>query len=147
VIPVARKVWQPIGAAMPAATARRRIMRQASGGAEQPTLAVLGDAGRIDVGAQRLGKRVMARHRMLLAAFLMQPDRPPGAARPQILDLHLQGRIDAREAVGEGGDQCPVAQIAQCRGWYGIEQFAPFGAQSPCEDVIFYLERSPRSTL
>jgi transposase-like protein len=31
VIPVARNVWQPIGAAMPAAAARRRIIRQASG--------------------------------------------------------------------------------------------------------------------
>jgi hypothetical protein len=31
VIPVARRVWQPIGAAIPAAAARRRIMRQASG--------------------------------------------------------------------------------------------------------------------
>jgi general stress protein YciG len=28
---VARNVWQPIGAAMPAAAARRRIMHQASG--------------------------------------------------------------------------------------------------------------------
>jgi integrase len=31
VIPVARKVWQPIGAMIPAAAARRRIIRQASG--------------------------------------------------------------------------------------------------------------------
>jgi hypothetical protein len=31
VMPVARKVWQPIASAMPAAAARRRIMRQASG--------------------------------------------------------------------------------------------------------------------
>ena len=30
-IPVVRKVWQPIGAAMPAAAARRRVIRQASG--------------------------------------------------------------------------------------------------------------------
>ena len=30
-IPMARKVWQPIGAAMPAAAARRRIIRLASG--------------------------------------------------------------------------------------------------------------------
>src|ERR1700730_5932298 len=30
-MPVARKVWQPIGAGMPAAAARRRIIRQASG--------------------------------------------------------------------------------------------------------------------
>jgi hypothetical protein len=33
-------------------------------GAEQPALAVLGDAGRIDVSAQGLDKRVMTRHRM-----------------------------------------------------------------------------------
>jgi hypothetical protein len=30
-MPVARNVWQPIASAMPAAAARRRIMRQASG--------------------------------------------------------------------------------------------------------------------
>jgi hypothetical protein len=48
----------------------------------QPALAVLGDAGRINVSAQGLGERVMARHRMFLAAFLVQPDRPSGAARP-----------------------------------------------------------------
>src|ERR1700736_3190588 len=100
---------------MPAAVARRRIMRQASGwliglsdkalpfvaarGAEQPALAVPGEASRVDVGAQGLGERVMARHGVLLAAFLMQPDRPAGPARPEILHFHLQGRVDAREAV------------------------------------------------
>ena len=61
-------------------------------GAEKPSLAVFGEPGSVDIGAQGLGERVMARHRVLLAAFLMQPDGPPGAARPQILDLHLQGR-------------------------------------------------------
>ena len=61
-IPLAHNVWQPISAAIPAALARRRS-------AEQPALAVLGDAGRIDVGAQRFGKRMMTRHRMFLAAF------------------------------------------------------------------------------
>jgi len=58
----------------------------------------------------------MARHGVLLAAFLMQPDRPSGDARPEILDLHLQGRADAREGIGEGGDQRAIAQIAQRRG-------------------------------
>jgi hypothetical protein len=57
----------------------------------------------------------MARHAVLLAALLMQADRPSGAARPQVLDFHLQRRVDTREAVGEGGDQRPVAQIAQRR--------------------------------
>jgi hypothetical protein len=84
--------------------------------AEQPALAVLGDAGGVDVGAQRLGECVMARHTVLLAAFLMQPDRPAGAARPEILDLHLQRRTDARKAVSEGGHQRPVPQIAERRG-------------------------------
>jgi hypothetical protein len=74
-----------------------------------------GEAGSVDIGTQGLGERVVTRHRVLLAAFLMQSHRPPGAARPQILDLHLQRCIDTREAVGEGGDQCPVTQIAQCR--------------------------------
>ena len=35
----------------------------------QRPLAVFGDAGSIDVGAQRLGERVMARHRVLLPPF------------------------------------------------------------------------------
>jgi hypothetical protein len=30
------------------------------------------------MGVRRLGKRVMARHHVLLAAFLMQPDQPAG---------------------------------------------------------------------
>jgi len=42
----------------------------------------------------------MARHRMFLAPFLMQMDRPSGAARPEILDLHPQRRAIARKAVG-----------------------------------------------
>ena len=136
-MPVARKVWLPIGAVMPAAAARRRIMRQASdwsigwsvstvalcprAGAEQPALAVLGDAGGGDVGVQRLGERVMARHRVLLAAFLVQPDLPAGALRPEILHLHLQRRADAREGIGEGGDQRAVAQIAHGLGRDGVD--------------------------
>jgi hypothetical protein len=36
------------------------------------------------VSAQGLGERVMARHRMLLSAFLAQPDRPSGAACREI---------------------------------------------------------------
>jgi hypothetical protein len=43
----------------------------------------------------------------------MEPDRPAGAAWPKVLDFHLQGRVDARETVGESGDQRAVAQIAQ----------------------------------
>jgi len=68
----------------------------------------------------------MTRHRMFLAAFLMQSDCPSRTARPQILDLQLQRRGDARKAVGQGGDQGAVAQIAQGRGRDRGEQFASF---------------------
>jgi hypothetical protein len=78
-------------------------------GAKQPAFAVFGDAGGIDEGAQRLGKRVMAWHRVLLAAFLVQLNLPAGALRPKILDLHAQRGGDAGEGVGEGGDQCAIA--------------------------------------
>jgi hypothetical protein len=33
------------------------------------------------------GDRVMARHRVFLAAFLVKPNRPFRAARPEILDF------------------------------------------------------------
>ncbi len=68
--------------------------------AKQPALAVLDEAGSVEAGAQRFGERVVARHRMLLAAFLVRPDCPSGAARLEVLALHLQRRGDAREAVG-----------------------------------------------
>ena len=51
-------------------------------GAEQPALTVLSDTGRINIGREYLGERVVTRHRVLLAAFFVQPHRPAGAARP-----------------------------------------------------------------
>jgi hypothetical protein len=75
-------------------------------GAEQPALAVFSDAGGVDKGAQRLGKRVMAWHCM---------DRPSGAARPEILDFHsipyLREEPDQSAAsrhVGRFGDRTVV---------------------------------------
>jgi hypothetical protein len=84
-------------------------------GAEEETLVVFGNPGSIDIGAQRFGERAMARHRVFLAAFLVKPDGPSRAARPEILDFHFQRRTDARKALGEGSDQGPVAQIALAR--------------------------------
>jgi hypothetical protein len=98
-----------------------------AGGPEQKALAVLGDAGRVDVGVNCFGERVMARHCVLLAAFLMQPDRPRGAARPQIFDLHLQGGVDAREGISERGDQRAVPQIAERLSRNAVEKLPPFG--------------------
>ena len=64
-------------------TLGQRIGFVTARGAEQPALAVLSDPGRIDVSTQGLGERVMARHRMFLAAFLMQPDGPPAPRGPR----------------------------------------------------------------
>jgi hypothetical protein len=55
----------------------------------------------------------MAWHGVLLAAFLMQPDCPPGAAWPEVLDLHLQRRGDAREGKGQVAISARSTQIAQ----------------------------------
>ena len=99
-----------------------------AGRAEQVSSPLLSDAGRGDVGVQRLGQGVMARHRVLLAAFLLQADLPARTLRPQILHLHFQRRANAREGIGEGGDQCPVAQITHRLGGDGIEQPPPLVA-------------------
>ena len=59
-------------------------MRRLTGKRPKPTqccLAVLGDAGGVDVGAQFLGKRVMAGPLVMLAAFLVQPELPAGVMR------------------------------------------------------------------
>jgi hypothetical protein len=49
-----------------------------AGGAKQETPAVLFNSGGFGVSAQRLGECVMARHDMVLAAFLVQHDLPAG---------------------------------------------------------------------
>jgi len=103
---------------------RRGGMSSAS--AKQSPLAVLGNAGGIDIGPQRLGKRMVARHGVMFSPFLVQPDFPPGALGPEILDTHLQRRADAGEGIGEGGDQRPITQIAHGVGWDGVDQRAPF---------------------
>ena len=70
---------------------------QARAGPEQPALAVLSEASRINVDAQRLGNCMVARHAVLLATFFLQPDHPSGAPRPEILDLHLLRRANPHE--------------------------------------------------
>jgi hypothetical protein len=74
------------------------------------------------VGAQFLGERVMARHLVMLADFLVQPQLPTRTLRPEILDLHLEQRINAREGIGEGGYQRPITKRV---GRNGVNQLPP----------------------
>ena len=83
--------------------------------AEQKTFAIIGNGGRIDVGAQRLGECMVARHGVLFAAFFVQLRLPARTLRPEILDLHAQGRGDAREGIGEGGES---ARGRAVRAWF-----------------------------
>src|SRR6266404_1249940 len=78
----------------------QRIGFVAACGAEQPAFAVLGNAG----SAQGLGERVMTRHRMFLAAFFVQPDRPSGAARPEIFEKRSWGATIASPCPGSDRD-------------------------------------------
>lgn len=74
---------------------------------------------------QRLGKRVMAGHLVLLAAFLVQAEPPGRTLRLQIFHLHRERRRDARERIGKSGDQRAVAQIAHGLGRNAVHKLAP----------------------
>ena len=78
------------------------------------------DARGGDVGVKLLAQRVVAGNHMLFAAFLAQAQLPAGAARPQILDPHLEGSADAGETISQRGDQRAVAPLAHCVSWNRI---------------------------
>ena len=61
---------------------------------------------------QHLGERVVARHFVFLAAFLMQVKLPAGTLRPEILDFQFQRGADTREGIGVAArnDERPDAQ-------------------------------------
>jgi hypothetical protein len=50
-------------------------------------------AGGCDVGVQRFGKRVMAWHQILLAAFLVQADQPAGPAGNRRIRTRTYGGV------------------------------------------------------
>jgi hypothetical protein len=83
------------------------------------------DARRQDVGVHMLGKAVVAGHRVLFAVFFMQADQRAGAFRLQVFDTHVQLGTDAREAIGEGGNQRPVAEVAHRIGADAVNQSPP----------------------
>lgn len=75
----------------------------------------------INTGVQRLGKGMVAKHHVVLASFLVQPDGLTGPFGSEILNPHLQRRADPRKGVSEGSDQRPVAKVAHGFGWGGVE--------------------------
>jgi hypothetical protein len=62
----------------------------------------------------------MARHLVILAAFLVQPQLPTGAFGPEVLNLHFERRIYAREGISERRDERAIAPIPERVGRNGI---------------------------
>jgi hypothetical protein len=92
-MPVARNVWLPIFVPISAPAARRWIIAKAfawgrgvlgqfagasANGAEKRSLLVIAESATVDIGVQVGFEIVMVRHRMKLAAFLMEanPETP-----------------------------------------------------------------------
>ena len=124
-IPVARKVWQPILVVIPAALARRCTIAKASlrsKGRSDRILVLPFDArnsgplgspvdpGGLDIGVEVLLEGVVHRHLVMLAALLVQPEPPALALGEVVLDPHRNRRADPRKAVDQHPDQCPIAQ-------------------------------------
>ena len=139
VIPVARKVWQPIWVAIPAgfgppidhlerppahasdAPRARHSWRAPPG---KRALLVLADPGRLDVGVKVRLERVVHRHLVVLAALLVQPEPPALALGEVVLDPHPERRADPRKAVDQDADQRPIAQPDQAVGGDALEELA-----------------------
>src|SRR5205807_3870147 len=79
--------------------------------------------GSVDVDAQRLDERVMARHTVLFAASLMKPDCPSGAAWPEVFDLHPQGHRLVQNAI--------VARMPRIKASFSGLLLAPLGIPAP----------------
>ena len=80
-------------------------IRAADGGAEEVAFALIAKAGGLYIGMKVGFERVMRRHLMLLAAFLMQTDPPALALGIIVLDAHGDGRADAGKGEGHHRDQ------------------------------------------
>ena len=84
-------------------------------GAEEGAFAVVGDAGRLDVGVDILLQSMMGRHLVLLAAFLVEPQPGPFALSVVVLDRHCNHGANAGEGEHHRGDDRPVAQADEVR--------------------------------
>jgi hypothetical protein len=112
----------------PGVDAVHRVFRQrvgpANSGAEQGGLAVVADAGGLDVGVQVRFEIMMRRHLMTLAAFLMQTDPPALALGIVVLDAQGDSRADAGKGERHHRDQRTIAEANQGRRVDAVQQLA-----------------------
>jgi hypothetical protein len=95
--------------------------------AEQRPLGIVAQARAVEIGDEVLIEVVVTRHRVPLAAFLVQPHPEPAVLRVDILDRHAERRANAGEGVDHQPDQRAVAQANRRCDIDAIEQLAGFG--------------------
>jgi hypothetical protein len=86
------------------------------GRSKQRALFVLPKAGRFNVGVQVLFERMVHRHLVVLAAFLMKSEPPPLSLGEIVLNPHCNRGADPREAVDQHANKGPIAKADQCVG-------------------------------
>jgi hypothetical protein len=117
---------------MPRQVPRHRALRERvpstapAAGAEQGQVALLADAGGLDVFIEEGGRLVMDRHHVIDPAFFVQTEKGAPALVIVILDLHADGCGDAREGEDHQPDQGAVAQAHERAGVDRLEQRAHF---------------------
>ena len=107
-----------------------RAIRQKPGApegrAKKWTLAIVGEAGGLNVILQISLKMMVTRHAMFLATFFVQTD-PQSAVLPvDVRDSHTQRRTDAGEGENEKADQRTVAEADHGCGVDAVEELARF---------------------
>jgi len=122
-MPVARKVWQPIGVfdagvgRAPAHHAPKypwatsvplRAFWSPDGGPEQRSLAVFLDVGLLDIGIEELFERMMAGQLVDLPVFLGEAQPPAFLLGEVIPDVQRHDRAHAREGIGHHRDNRAV---------------------------------------
>ena len=117
---------RPGGFARHRPVAKRPPLHPARHGTEQRSFTVAGDPRRLDIGIEITLEQVVAGHVVALAALLVQPQPHAPALGVVVANGHSQGRGDAREAVDQHADQCPVAQADHLIGRQAVEQIARF---------------------
>ena len=96
-------------------------------GSKEPALAIVSDAGSVDVGPQHLRKRGGTASR---AACRLSREAAPASLRPLGEDPlpSCAAPRDAGEGIGEGGDERAVAQVPQGFGRNALDERAPLVA-------------------
>ena len=104
-------LYHPVNVLLPHRRRAAGAFGLVPGCAEQRPVRVVLDASGGQVRVQELLEDVVARHLVLLAAFLMEAHPAAPALREVVLDLHADDRVHAGEGVDHDADKRVVAEL------------------------------------